>query len=165
MAPLNLGEGLTGMNADHWLPKIFWIAIGIYVAIHAYQLGLGQFHSPGPGFIFFLAALFLIILGGIDLGGTLIQRMEKGKEEGSIWLGVRWKKILLVLVILFAYNYFLSYLGFSLSTFLLMLFLLKVVEPTQWWVAILGSTATTLITYQVFKIWLEVPFPKGFIGF
>ena len=153
------------MNADHWLPKIFWIVIGIYVAIHAYQLGLGHFHSPGPGFIFFGAALFLSILGAFDLGGTLIRGPQEGREEDSVWLGVQWQKILLVLGILFAYTFFLSYLGFSLSTFLLMILLLKIVEPTQWWVAILGSMITTLITYYVFKVWLEVPFPKGLIRF
>ena len=34
--------------------SLFWMALGIYVAIHAYQLGIGRLRQPGPGFLFFL---------------------------------------------------------------------------------------------------------------
>ncbi len=64
------------------LASIFWIMIGIYVAIHAYLLGLGSFHHPGPGFILFLVALFLTILGAIDLPETYIRRLETEKRRG-----------------------------------------------------------------------------------
>jgi len=50
---------------------IFGVTIGIGAVVHAYQLGLGDLHKPGPGFIFFCAALFLAVMGCVDLGGIL----------------------------------------------------------------------------------------------
>ncbi len=151
-------------KADHWFLKVFWLAIGIFVAIHAYQLGLGQFHRPGPGFIFFCAALFLILLAAIDIGAALAEKNKTAKTEKSIWLNVRWPMVLWGLFASLAYVYFLHIVGFAVSTFLLMLFLFKVLEPTKWRVAIMGGIIATVAFYFLFKIFLLVPFPKGYVG-
>lgn len=147
--------------------SIFWLAVGIYTAISAYQLGFGSFRRPGHGFIFFLASLFLIILSAIDLGGTFIgkPKTNKGEKEEPLWLGVRWGKILLVLIGIVVYIYIFNFLGFLLSTFLLMVFLFKAVEPTKWWIVVVSSLTTILIAYVIFNLWLQVPFPTGVLGF
>lgn len=147
--------------------SFFWLAVGIYVAISAYHFGLGRFRQPGPGFIFFLAALLLIILSIIDLGMTFIgkSKLDKDKKNESIWQDTQYKKVLSVLAGLSIYTYVFYFLGFLLSTFLLMIFLFKAVEPTKWWKSILGSLITILTSYIVFKLWLKVPFPAGILGF
>jgi hypothetical protein len=155
------------MRTHHRVGSFFWLAIGIYAAISAYRLGLGNFRQPGPGFIFFLMALLLIILSAIDLGTTFIGKSkgEKEKSDGPLWMGVRWQKVLLVLIGISIYIYIFNFLGFLLSTFLLMIFLFKAVEPTRWWVSILASTITILLSYGIFNLWLKVPFPTGVLGF
>jgi putative tricarboxylic transport membrane protein len=147
-------------------PSIFWFIIGVFVAIYAYQLGLGRLYKPGPGFIFFLAGLLLTILSIIDIAGIFIGKYIPGKDEKeeSVWLGFRWQKVLLVLGALSAYAYFFNMLGFLLSTFLLMVFLFKAVKPTRWWIAIVSSLVTTLLSYVIFKVWLMVPFPPGILS-
>jgi hypothetical protein len=145
--------------------RIFWVVVGISVAIHAYQIGIGELNHPGPGFIFFLAGMILAVLGSFDLVGDLARRSETSREEPSLWSGIRWQKVLLVLAVLSAYVFFLNILGFVLDTLLVMLFLYKAVEPTKWWVAFIGSVITILISIGIFQIWLKVPFPKGFVGF
>lgn len=147
--------------------SIFWLIFGVYVAIIGYKLGLGNFRQPGPGFIFFLASLLLAILSAIDLGRTFIGRHKTtvGNEEKPIWAGFRWPKILAVLTGLCIYNYAFPFLGFLPSTFLLMIFLFKVVEPMKWWFSILGSLITILVTFGIFSLWLNVPFPQGVLGF
>ncbi|MBI5967481.1 MAG: tripartite tricarboxylate transporter TctB family protein [Deltaproteobacteria bacterium] len=145
-----------------WIPSIFWISIGIYVAIQAYLLGLGSFHQPGPGFIFFLAALILTFLSVIDLIATFMARSEE--KEKRIWWGVQWERVLLILGVLSAYVFFWNVLGFLISTFLLMIFLFKGIEPTRWWIALVGGFITTLMAYYIFKVWLAIPFPRGFLG-
>ena len=151
---------------DH-AASIFWLMIGAYTAIHGHQLGLGSLHHPGPGFIFFVSALALTILGAVNLIGTQIERTKKDeqKETYLMWRGVRWGKVLLVLAGLSTYAYFLDIAGFLLSTFLLMVFLYKVVEPTKWWIAIISSLITVLFSYIIFLKGLEVPLPTGFLGF
>jgi putative tricarboxylic transport membrane protein len=155
------------MKRYYGIESILWLVIGVYTAISAYRLGLGKLRQPGPGFIFFLAASLLIILSIIDLGMALIGKSKTDKDEKNepIWLGVRWQKVLLVLTGLSIYAYVFNFLGFLLSTFLLMIFLFKAVEPTKWWKSILGTLITILISYGVFRIWLKVPFPTGVLGF
>jgi cytochrome c oxidase subunit IV len=147
--------------------SIFWLIIGVYIAVHAYQLGLGRFRQPGPGLIFFLAAVFLVILSTIDLANNIIGESQNCKDtkDHPVWVELRWHKVLLVLGGLSAYVYFFNIAGFIFSTFLLMIFLFKGVEPTKWWVAIVSSLITTFLSYYIFEIWLEVPFRKGFLGF
>jgi hypothetical protein len=102
----------------------------------------------------------------IDLVGNLKRaKIEKEEKAVPIWRGLRWHKVLLVLGGVVAYTCFLDMLGFLISTFLLMVFLYKAVEPTRWWVAILSGLTTTLASYCIFKVWLEVPFPPGIFGF
>jgi putative tricarboxylic transport membrane protein len=153
------------IKVHHWIVKIFWLAIGVFVAIHAYQLGVGNFHNPGPGFIFFFAALFLVVLSVMDLTIAYIERSKTDNKTDSIWIGVQWQRLLLGLIALLAYAYFFSIWGFILPTFFLMVFLFKMLEPTKWSHAIIGSIITIIIFYILFKIWLDVPFPKGFMGF
>jgi len=143
------------------------MAIGGYTAIHAYQLGLGSMRHPDRGFIFFLAGSVLVILGAIDLAGTFVKQAKviQGEGEGPLWRGVQWQRVLLVLGGLSAFTYFLNLGGFWICSFLLMFFLFKGVESNKWWVAIVSSFVTILLSFVVFKVWLGVEFPKGFLGY
>jgi hypothetical protein len=146
---------------------LFWLAVGIVVAVHAFRLGLGHLHTPGPGFIFFLAAGLLIVLSAIHIGRTFAWSPgpEDAEKEARPWAGVRYGKILLVVCSVCAYIFVFNIAGFFLSTFFLMLLMFKAVEPTRWHVAILSSLLTTGAAFAVFKVWLGVPFPAGFLGF
>lgn len=143
--------------------SIFWLAVGIYIAAASYQMGLGTLHQPGSGFIFFVASLILVVLGAVDLGLTFIGQGPARKD--FVWSSVRWPKVVAAVAAIFIYIGIFHSVGFFLSTFLLMIFLFKAVEPTKWWVAILGSCITVLISYSVFELWLKVPFPQGVLGF
>lgn len=147
--------------------SVFWFFVGVATLINAYFLGLGHWHRPGPGFIFFLAALVLTALSILDLANNFFWKTRGNSEEKEerIWANVRWIKILLVLAALVGYAYFLNFLGFPLATFLLMVFLFKAVEPTKWPVAIASSLITIFCCYFLFQVWLKVPLPSGFWGF
>lgn len=150
---------------EHRIGSIFWLVIGLFVAIHSYRLGLGSFRHPGSGFIFFLSALVMVILSAIDLAGTLIRKQKAKVKESSLWEGLRWQKVLLVLCGLSAYTLLLNLAGFWISTFLLMIFLFKGVESTRWSIAVASSLITVFLSYVVFKVFLLVEFPKGILGF
>lgn len=147
--------------------SIFWLIIGIYVTIAAYCMGLGRLHKPGTGFIFFMAGSLLAILSMIDLVGTFIRKPSTGdiKKEEPIWSGIRWQKCLFVVGGLSFYVGFFNILGYLVSTFLLLFFLFKAVEPTKWWIALGGSIVTTFLSYIIFNVCFMVPFPPGILGF
>lgn len=168
MAIYNIvGDSQTKRDLHNQVGNIFWLVIAGYVTIHAWQLGLGSFRQPGLGLIFFLSGLLLVVLSVINLAVSFIEKPQKDKDskESAIWAGLRWQKVLLIIGGLSAYVFLFDILGFIPSTFLLMVFLFKAVEPTKWWTAILSSLITIVLSYLIFKIWLEVQLPTGFLGF
>ena len=70
----------------------------------------------------------------------------------------------MVIAVLFIYGLAFVPLGFILSTFLLLVFLFKAVEPQRWSVAILGSIITTVTAYGIFQVWLGSQLPAGLLG-
>ena len=66
------------MKKHQQVSSIFWMLVGVYFTISGYRLGIGSLHKPGPGLIFFLAALLLTILTIINLVGTF-----RGKRVGD----------------------------------------------------------------------------------
>ena len=55
------------------------------------------------------------------------------------------------------------YIGYILSTMIMLYFLFAL--SYKWHSSLLISVAITLITYYVFKKFLSVPLPTGFLGF
>lgn len=66
---------------------IFCLVIGALTPVGAYKMGLGMLRHPGPGFIFFVASLLIVIFGAIDLAGTFIEKpkMDKERKNERIW--------------------------------------------------------------------------------
>jgi hypothetical protein len=134
---------------------------GLIAVWESLRLSLGDPGRPGPGFFpFYLALCFSIVCVPL-LVQTLLGRNSNDKlpdnsmEPGEIW------KIVWILVGLFLYAYAFETIGFLLATFLVMLFLFRAVEPLSWPSAIGGSLASSLLTYLIFKWWLQVQLPAG----
>ena len=149
----------------YYIGSILMILVGIYVATGAIRLGVGSVSKPGAGFIFLWLAIILAALAVIDLVTTVIANNKKNTIRKPLWKGFRWGKVILVLAGVGVYAIVLDILGFILSTFLVLFFLFKVVEPVKWRDAIIGSLLTIAVVYAVFGIWLKVPFPSGILGY
>jgi putative tricarboxylic transport membrane protein len=152
------------MKSSDIISSLFWMTIGIGVCYGGYDLELGTLHDPGSGFIFFWVGIIMV---GLSVG-VLISAIKRtdvpGELKKVLWTEIRWTKIMSVLVALFLYAYLFTFLGFILSTVLLLVFLFKVVEPQTWLKAVLGSIITTLAAYALFQLWLGSQLPKGFLG-
>jgi putative tricarboxylic transport membrane protein len=133
------------------------------VCYGGYDLELGTLRDPGSGFMFFWVGIIMV-----GLSASILIRALKMKAEvervGILGKDIRWKKIIAVLAVLFLYAYAFTYLGFILTTGLLLLFLFKAVEPQRWSWAVLGAIVSTLTAYGVFQLWLGSQLPKGFLG-
>ena len=67
-----------------------------------------------------------------------------------------------LLVALAAYVLLFEPLGYPLCTFLLVLFMLRVVDPHRWALALGMAAIAALGSYLVFfAVWLHVPLPPG----
>ena len=135
-------------------------AVLVFAAAAIYESGklpLGTLRNPGPGFLPWWAGLTLGFLALLLLVQALISRARdgSGEERGRIL------KVVGLLVVLGAYVLLLEPLGYPLCTFLLVLFMLRVVDPYRWATALSVAAIAALGTYVVFALWLKVPLPPG----
>jgi len=106
-----------------------------------------------------------IVLAGLSAILFLHTVLKQNTEEAKpLWQGVHWQKGAKVMAALFCYALIFRLAGFLVSTFLLLLFLLKGIEPQKWRVALVISAATLAFCYLVFVVLLEVQFPAGMLG-
>jgi len=140
---------------------LFWVAVGLLACYGASRLGLGSITDPGAGFIFFWSGLVLVILALVVLAESIRSSEDANRGTGQL----NWTKIALVLLSLVLYAFFLERLGFVLTTFVLLSFLLGCIEDTNWIKSLGTAGAAALVSYAVFELWLEIRLPKGFFGF
>lgn len=151
------------MKNYDFLSGLFLMVLSGVICTVSYRLGLGETHKPGPGFIPFgisgllgLMSLYLCIKG--------LFQVIKGYKENEAFKELAWGKAMLVLGVLLGYGIVFNFIGFSISTFLLMLLLVGVVGRQKWRLTLAVSLLTVIFSYLIFVILLDLPFPRGPLG-
>lgn len=122
-------------------------------------LPYGVIRNPGPGFFPWWTSLGLGFLSLVLLGSSLRGRPAL-PTEGA---GGRWGRVAGVLAVLGVYALVLEPIGYPITTFLLVLFMLRVTEPHPWPVALGVALLAAGGSYLVFGVWLKVPLPAGIL--
>jgi putative tricarboxylic transport membrane protein len=145
------------------ISSVFWLIVGLAITLGSYRMGLGTLNHPGPGFLSFGCGGILAGLSAlVFIKGMLSPREEVGTFR-RLWGGTRWHRGVYVLAALLIYNFTFAYLGFILSTILLLLFLFKAIEPQKWSVAVTGALVASVASYILFARWLDVQLPAGIV--
>jgi putative tricarboxylic transport membrane protein len=149
------------------LSSLVWLCIAIFICIGSLKLSLGTFSHPGPGFLSFSAGLVMAILSVVVYVQERKISLSNQREEGQPILinKQRGWKVVWTIFALLVYAVLMNYLGFLLSTFLFLAFLLKVIEPQRWPVALGGSLVASLAFYFIFEMGLKSQLPKGLFWF
>ena len=143
--------------------SLFWLAIGLAIAVTSGKYGLGRLSSPGPGFLPFLTGL---AIAGLALVVFFQQFSKRDREKPKdLWQKGNWPTMLLVMGALVLYTLLLNFIGFLLDTFLLIAFLLRVIEPMSWKKVFAGAIFAAGGAYVIFQLWLKAQLPTGFLGF
>jgi putative tricarboxylic transport membrane protein len=152
------------MEREKW-SSLFWLGMGIFICIGSLKLSLGQFRNPGPGFLSFFAGLVITGLALVVHFQSRKRRPGRAKEESEpIWSDPKkGMKIVMTVVALLVYAVVMNYLGFLISTFLFLAFILKTIEPQRWSVTLIGSLITSAAFYVIFEIGLQSQLPKGLL--
>ncbi|OGP89698.1 MAG: hypothetical protein A2156_00625 [Deltaproteobacteria bacterium RBG_16_48_10] len=144
---------------------IFCLILGLFVLMTGVRLGLKVDLRIGPGFFPFVAGILLAFLS-IVLFVQSLTETKTGQQKRSFWSKEHgWVFVFLTLVGIGTYILVLNYLGFLLSTFLLLFFLFTVIGGLKWWKAALSGTIAAAAVYLVFEIWLRANLPRGFFSF
>ncbi len=148
------------MKKSDRIQSLIWGLLGFYLAFEGVQLKLGTARAPKPGFLIFWMGIIILILSA----AFFLQSLATPREEKKIrWKGMQWHKGVKLMLALFLYAAAFQWLGFILSTFFLLIFLFKGLEPQRWGTALLLSTLTIMVCYLVFAVFLELQFPPGLL--
>jgi putative tricarboxylic transport membrane protein len=152
------------MGKADQISSIFWFGLSLLVMYGSYRLGLGILTNPGPGFLPFWCGVILCGLSAlVFFQGRLTKRREGGRLLSQLWIGMDWPKPIYVIAALLAYGLTLNYLGFLVSSTLMLIFFFKVIEPETWLRAIVGAVLAVVSSYALFGVWLQVQLPRGFM--
>jgi len=129
------------------------------VALHqAGRLPFGTVRNPGPGFVPWWTGLALALLAL----AALAQALAAAPSRRPAGAGGRTPRVVGLLGALAAYVLLLEPLGYPACTFLLVGFMLRVVEPRPWGQALGVAAVAAVGSYVLFAVWLKVPLPPGF---
>ncbi|MBI5604551.1 MAG: tripartite tricarboxylate transporter TctB family protein [Deltaproteobacteria bacterium] len=142
--------------------SLFWLVVGIGIALGSLRYGFGDFLSPGAGFITFFAGAILSLLS-ICLFIASVRRREPRKGLGKLWEGREVGKVFYVILLLTVYTLSLKFLGFLIATFLLLVLLFRIKAAYRLLKIVLIALLITAGTYLVFQVWLKVQLPKGLL--
>ena len=138
------------------------LALAGYIFLAAGTLPFGTMRVPQTAFFprtlaVLLGIISLILLARALAGRETLRAGEKIETQG-------WIRIAVTLMTLAGFALALERLGFLLTTFLLMISLLRAIEAQKWRKVVVVALATALISYAIFSLLLGVPLPAGLLG-
>lgn len=137
---------------------LFWLCLSILVGIESWELGLGQFSQPGPGFLSFGMSVFIFIA---VFAMVLKERGKKlVKKPEPIFRGKKIKNVIIGLFLIFVYYYLFNKIGLFLDTLLFVGLSLKLIEPHKWKVVLPISFGVSAGSYMLFVSWLQLQVPE-----
>jgi len=147
-------------NRD-FISSVIWFGIALLFCAGALRYKLMHLGAYGPGFYPFIMGCVLVVLSVALM--ILSYRKREESSAGAARKSIR--KIIFVLIAVFGYGLVLPYAGFFLTTFILVLFLLRCIEPVRWAPVVFFAIITTVACYALFIRWLGVQMPRGILNF
>jgi putative tricarboxylic transport membrane protein len=136
--------------------------LAVFILLESSKLSFGSLRVPQTGFFPVVLATLLLVFSLILFaqavrGAASGRRPERIEPEG-------WFRIGATLATLIGFTFALERLGFLPSTFLLMVLLLRALEPQPWHKVIAVAGATALAAYAIFGWLLGIPLPGGILA-
>jgi hypothetical protein len=108
-----------------------------------------------------LSGIALALLAAVWLALTILQHGGMRTAKSFFTTGQSHRNVLLTLLPLVLYAVLLETLGFPLTTFLFLIFLLRVIKPRSWSRCLITALIVSVTSFFLFEILLKVQFPPG----
>ena len=118
----------------------------------------------GMGGTGFMPVIMGVAFGALSLA-FLVPRFSRRESSRIPWpaKGNR-QKIAIVSLFLVSYTLLVPWIGYFISTTLFLIGLVRAMGKVRWGAGLTFSLATSSCTYFIFKVWLKMPLPAGFLG-
>jgi hypothetical protein len=143
--------------ADHLLGTVL-LLLAVAVLAEGIRVwdGLG-----GTGFMPIIVGIFFSLLGL----GHLLHKPRERDRAAIAWPARRiWQQIGLILLFLFLYALSVPWFGYPVATTLFLTGLLQAMGKVGWRYGLIFGSGVSSITYVIFKVWLNMPLPAGWLG-
>lgn len=152
------------MKSYNSIAAIFFLLIGIFFALYARTVEVGALTEPGPGFLPLWAGLTLVAMS------IILFLKSYARKAGTVRASFfpqpdSWKRVLAVFLSLIVYNLLLTPLGFTITTFLFLIFLVKFIFPQTLKRSLVVGVLGSIFARLLFINFLETQLPRGFLGF
>ncbi len=153
------------MKRDEAIVGVVIFLFGGVTALLSLRMPIGTFRTSGTGMFPLFLGILLMILSGAFILKIFFQGKEgQVKKEASIESSESPIQLILFLGTMALATLFFNQLGYPLTSFLLMVALLRILGIKRWGLNILISVVTAVGSYFLFVKWLDIPMPKGWIG-
>ena len=149
------------MDRKDCVAGVFLLGLGVFALVSALHYPVGTLHQPDTAFFPILLSTLLIIFSLISIGKSLL---PKPHPQGGLHLGPHWKKLIPAFLGFGAYVVVFQPVGYIVSTLLLIVFFVKLVNPS-WKAAFSISILCTALSYFVCVRYLHTPLPQGILPF
>jgi hypothetical protein len=136
------------------------LALALATLFEARKLPFGGLSSPQAGFF----PLILAILLAVFSLPVLSQAVKDDNANRFVERARNLRGIGLALAALLAFALLFERLGYMVSSFLFIAFLLRAVERQKWWLVVAVAFSTSLVSYLIFGWLLGMSLPAGILG-
>ena len=153
------------MKKDEIIVGVVIFLFGGITVLLSLRMPIGTFRAAGTGMFPLILGILLMILSGAFILKIYFQGREgQVKKEASIESSESPMQLILFLGTMALATLFFNRLGYPLTSFLLLVALLRILGVKRWGLNILVSVVTAVGSYFLFVKWLNIPMPKGWIG-
>jgi len=152
------------LNRDEIIGGIVIFLFGAVTTFLSLGMPIGTFRKSGTGLFPLCLGILLIVLSGLFLLQLFLKDHAAGKRELIVRTPGSSRQLILFFGTMVLVTLLFNRLGYPLSSFLLMLALLKTLGMKRWSLNILLSLGTAAVCYFLFVQWLNIPMPKGWVG-
>jgi len=152
------------MNYYDKITSLVWVGVGAGIVIASTRVRFGSWDQPGPGLLPLLMGIIIVVCAAVIFFQAWFNGNVARPEGKYFWRGVDFKKVLIALTGLVLYAFLLNKLGYLITTFFFMYSLLRLIAHIRRYVAFSEAALAAFLSYALFKLWLEVPLPRGLFG-
>ena len=140
---------------------IILMMLSLVMLLEARKLEIGTLNVPKEGLLPFVLAILLFVLSAVLISKSLNVKNERSPSDKELG---NWNlKRIGSIAGLLGFAFFFERLGYAVSAFGFLVFLLGVIERQKWWVVLTVALLTTLCSYLMLGSLLDSPLPRGIL--
>jgi len=152
------------LNRDEIAGGVALFLFGLATALLSLGMPIGTFRSAGTGMFPLILGILLMVLSVLFLLRLFLKTQAMREKSSTAALPRLSKQLIFFFGTIILVTLFFNRLGYPLSSFLLMLALLRILGVKRWKFNLPISFVAAAVCYFLFVQWLKIPLPKGWMG-